>query len=166
MARYHEDSSLRNMKSSLQSLGLVAHSVRTRRIQFLHTSAQLSAAKLSLVAKPTGMSQPWNRPSAEPTLGWWALQNQLSSVHETQINPTMSGCACFRHGIYHVMKGELCVLLISDEHCLDQVCQQWWGDSNARRSSEVTKSPQLNVQTSNSMTRKSSVSARQQLLKV
>lgn len=55
---------------------------RIQRIQFHNSSAPLSSAELGLVAKPTGMSHPWNSPPLNPL---WDIELfsllRLISVH-------------------------------------------------------------------------------------
>lgn len=122
---------------------------------FCESSASLQLH--SLAAKPTGMSPPRNRPPFKFLNSGRLLRSavfasfQPSKVDWTQIHPALSGTKRQR----------------SSCTCLWSVTEVIGGDGAGEGDGvSVTRGLQLNVQASRSMIRKSSVSDRQQLLKV
>lgn len=146
------------LKSKVQSLRLVTRSIQTpgfKNSSFL--IVELNSVQ-QFGCQPTEMSKPWNSPTLEPTLGQWALQDQPCLVHLspqhliTWINPTVYGR--FLTCKPHVFFSEINAVLIKPQQ--QGETRRLWGHPDS----------QLNVHTSSSMTLKSSVSERQQLLKV
>lgn len=158
-----------HIESKVQTLGLVAHSVQEwglRGSSFL--TVQLHAVQQSSVWLPKPqewVNQPCNSPPLNPTAPDQPCSVHSSSLQSTALNHTDKSSSLWLIFFTWMRPwNECCLFLFSDKCRLDKADQRGRGES--KRNSAAARSPQLNVHTSSSMTRKSSVSARQQLLKV
>lgn len=140
-----------------KSLRLVTHSILDSK-----NPVQLHLIH-SFAAKPTGMSQAWNSPPLNPHSGASSCFVQFSPVQWnpqhliTRINPAV--CGSFFFFTWMLPWNEWAAVFV---FC--SVIKLISRDEASQR--ETRQSLQVNVHTSSSITRKSSVSERQQLLKV